>query len=75
MSLKSIVESPDAKANLISLVETNVKGKNNLKLASYIPYSRNREKGNMGGTTTPVKESECGQSLKTSVGSNNSELL
>ena len=29
--LKSTVESSDVKANVISLVETNVKGKNNLE--------------------------------------------
>ena len=75
LSLDSIVKSPDVNANVISLVETNVKGKNNLKLDGYASFSRNRGNGNMGGIATLVKESESGHALKTSVGSNDNEFL
>ena len=60
---------------MISLVETNVKGKNNLKLDGYVSFSRNRGNGNMGGIATLVKESESGHALKTSAGSNDNEFL
>ena len=42
--------------DIVTLNETNLKGKNKLKLEGYLCFTRNREKAHMGGVATCVNE-------------------
>ena len=54
--------------DLVTINETNLKGKNNLKLEGFNCYTKNRKSGNMGGVATCVKNKHEANTLKVSEG-------
>ena len=52
----------------LTVNETNLKGRNKLKLEGYNSYNRNRINANMGGISTCVKEKHSLNTLKVSEG-------
>ena len=72
-SLSSIVKTLDI--DLVTLNETNLKGKNKLHLEGFRVFCRNRKGGNMGGVSTSIKEKYAPSTLKVSEGASEEYII
>ena len=75
LSLKAITNNPSVDPDVVSLVETNLKKTNTIKLDGYKGFHRNRKIGNMGGVAVLVKDSVSESTIKASEGSDDNEYV
>ena len=75
ISLQNIVKSNDIDADVITLVETNLKRTKKVEIEGYTCYSRNRNVGKMGGIATLVKNTAKDSVIKVGEGSDGNEYI
>ena len=75
VSLQNIVSNPEVNADLIALVETNLKKSKKLDIDGYNCINSNRQSGNMGGVATLFKSNDKNHVVKITEGTEGNEFL